>query len=76
MELPLNLLRAGQRGVVSAVVGGGAFQQRLREMGFVPGRTVEMVTPGAACIVRTEGQKICYRPDAGTAVLVRLESPG
>ena len=36
-------LRPGQTGVVTKILGHGAFRKRVMEMGFVRGREVRMV---------------------------------
>ena len=39
----LNTMKAGEKGVVSALRGAGSIQQRLLEMGVCPGIEVEVV---------------------------------
>lgn len=72
MEIPLNLLQRGERGVVTTLLGPEDFLQRLRELGLQPGRTVEMLSGGEPCLIRIDGHKVGFRSDARTSVLVEV----
>lgn len=73
MEIPLNLLQRGEKGIVSTLLGPEDFLQRLRELGLQPGRTVEMVAAGEPCLIRIDGgNKVGFRSDARTSVLVEV----
>jgi ferrous iron transport protein A len=69
--VPLTFLRSGQTGRIGAVLGAGDLIHRLREMGLRAGVEVQMVREGSPCIIRLGGQKLCFRADEVTSVLVR-----
>lgn len=68
--VPLTLLRAGQKGRITEVFGGGDLAHRLREMGLRAGAIVEMVCAGSPCIIRLGTRKLCVRADEVTSVFV------
>jgi Fe2+ transport system protein FeoA len=68
--LPLSLLAAGQSGRVREIVAPRDEAHRLEEMGLRQGALVEIVQPGSPCIIRLEGQTICFRPGEAGHVLV------
>ena len=51
-------LEAGDVGVIDCIKTGATHAKRLADLGFVRGARVEMVRPGAPCILRIAGQ--CY----------------
>jgi ferrous iron transport protein A len=63
-------LPAGSRAEIVKVDGTPNGVARLRELGFQSGRRIEMVRPGATCIVKLDQCKMCVRP-CGACVLVR-----
>jgi Fe2+ transport system protein FeoA len=69
--LPLNCLRAGQFALVAQLLGTSEHVHRLQELGLRDGVEVAMVQPGVPCIIRLAGQKLCFRADELTSVLVR-----
>ncbi len=69
--LPLNCLRAGQFALVTQLLGTSEHVHRLQELGLRDGVEVSMVQPGVPCIIRLAGQKLCFRADDLTSVLVR-----
>jgi Fe2+ transport system protein FeoA len=69
--VPLTFLRAGQSGWIGEVFGPEDLVHRLREMGLRHGAEVQMVRPGNPCIIRLGGQRLCFRAEEGTSVLVR-----
>lgn len=71
--LPLQSLRAGESACVETICGDHALVQRLRELGLADGTAIEMLQPGSPCIVRVAGQRLCFRADERTSVLVRTE---
>ncbi|MCH8921827.1 MAG: ferrous iron transport protein A [Planctomycetes bacterium] len=72
MELiPLNRLGPGEVGQIDQVMGRPEHVQRLEELGLRGGRHIEMVQSGNPCIVRLDGQKICFRGGESLNVLVR-----
>lgn len=72
--LPLSLLTAGEMARIGTVTGAADHVRRLGEMGLRGGARVEMVRPGSPCIIRLGGQKLCFRCDEVTTILVRPES--
>jgi Fe2+ transport system protein FeoA len=73
--IPLSCLHAGESGRVGQVVGPREEVRRLEELGFRGGVTVEMVTPGAPCIVRLGGNKLCFRANEALHVFVQPGAP-
>ncbi len=74
--IPLALLRAGQTARVGQVFGPVDLVHRLREMGLRDGAEVEMVRPGSPCLIRVGGQKLGFRGDEVTRVLVSTRHGG
>ena len=72
--VPLALLRAGQAGRVSEVLGTGDMVHRLREMGLYDGAPVQMIRPGSPCIIRLRGQRLGFRTDDLARVMVRVSA--
>jgi ferrous iron transport protein A len=69
--MPLGLMTAGQAAHVEHVQGDRDHVQRLSELGLRSGSPVEMVKPGSPCIIRLGRQRLCFRADELTSVLVR-----
>ena len=69
--VPIQCLRVGETAFVEAVCGELNHVQRLRELGFADGARLEMLQPGSPCIVRLAGQRLCFRADGITSILVR-----
>jgi ferrous iron transport protein A len=69
--VPLSCLHAGEFGKVGQVLGPREEVRRLEELGFRGGATVEMVRPGAPCIVRLGGSKLCFRANEALHVFVQ-----
>jgi ferrous iron transport protein B len=42
--MKLSELKHGQKGIITKVLGRGAFRRRIIEMGFIKGKSVEMIT--------------------------------
>jgi ferrous iron transport protein A len=68
--LNLTQLPAGKSGEIVEVTGSPAGVARLQELGFQSGRMIEMISPGATCIVRLDHCKLCVRP-CGACVVVK-----
>ena len=64
METSLNLLRPGERAVVTKVNADGAFRKRLRDFGLVPGTSV-------CCRYRSPGGQVTALAFCGTVVALR-----
>ncbi len=66
----LLALNAGESGTVFGIVGNQLAAKRLADMGFVRGARLEMVRPGAPCIVRIDGA--CVGLGAGHQASIAL----
>lgn len=71
--IPLMMLNAGQSARIDQLLGLPEQVHRLEELGLRAGAAVEMLQPGAPCIVRLAGHRLCFRADELTQVLVRVE---
>ncbi|MGE0756703.1 MAG: ferrous iron transport protein A [Pirellulaceae bacterium] len=69
--LPLHLLQRGQVAEIGELIGKTEQIHRLHELGLHVGRRVEMVQPGSPCILRLDGQRLCFRHSDALAVFVR-----
>ncbi len=70
--LPLELLTAGEQGIVVEIDGAPELVVRLEEMGLYTGVRVCMVQPGAPCILEINHQRYSMRFDDSVTVLVDL----
>jgi ferrous iron transport protein A len=68
--IPLSALLAGNRGRIHSVVGSSELIRHLAELGLKSGTQLEMVRPGATCILRINGTKLCIRGDELLRVMV------
>jgi ferrous iron transport protein A len=68
--LPLSALLAGTRGQIHSITGGHELVRHLAELGLRAGTQLEMVRPGATCILRVNGTKLCVRGDQLLRVMV------
>lgn len=73
--LPLNRLRAGDRGIIVELQANGDAAHRLQEIGLCKGREIRVFRPGNPCIVHVGGSKLCLRADH-VQILVELIDPG
>ncbi len=64
------MLAMGQTAQVSQILGRSEQIQRLEELGLLRGATIEMVQSGSPCILRLGANKLCFRADELTRVLV------
>lgn len=71
--IPLMLLAAGQTARIDQLLGLPDQVHRLEELGLRTGAVVEMLQPGAPCIVRLAGHRLCFRADELTQILVCVE---
>lgn len=69
--VPLRALKAGDTGRVERVTAQGSLVRRLREMGLHDGAEVRMVRPGSPCIIRLDGQTLCFRAAEIDGIVVR-----
>jgi ferrous iron transport protein A len=72
--LPLELLTAGERGIVVQIDGDPDLVVRLEEMGLHSGVRVCMVRPGSPCILEVNHQRFSFRFDDLVTVLVNVTS--
>jgi len=68
--MDLSQLPAGRRGEIVEISGSPSGVARLQELGFQSGRTIQMIRPGATCIVKLDQCKMCVRP-CGACIRVR-----
>ncbi|MEX2187787.1 MAG: FeoA domain-containing protein [Pirellulales bacterium] len=69
--MPLGCLAAGACGEIAEVIGRVEHVHRLREMGLRDGVRIEIVQSGSPCILRVNGQRLCFRDCDAMGVLVR-----
>ncbi|HEX7445986.1 MAG TPA: FeoA family protein [Pirellulales bacterium] len=69
--IPLSQLGAGCCAIIAAVLGGAEQVHRLHEMGLRHGAPIEMVQPGAPCILKLGNQRLGFRADELLSVLVK-----
>ena len=68
--LPLELLTAGEHGIVVEIDGSPELVVRLEEMGLHSGVRVCMVRAGSPCILEINHQRYSIRFDDSVTVLV------
>lgn len=68
--VPLNLLRVGQRALVSQILGLPEQVKRLAELGVRDGAQVRIVQSGSPCIIQLDNQRLCFRDCDLLSVLV------
>ncbi len=74
--IPLELLRHGEWGEVTAVEGELPWVSRLAEMGLRPGARVCMLQPGRPCLFQMGGCRLSLRlDDAGQVFVQPVSSP-
>ena len=71
--LPLCQLPAGGSGRVCALMGEGAFRQRIREMGLGESCRVTKVSGRTTVICQLNGQRIALSHAAASQILVEPE---
>ena len=71
MVLPLDMLRAGEWAEVATVSGQPAWVGRLAELGIREGCMLQVVQPGATCLLDVSGCRLCLRPGECSQILVR-----
>ena len=67
---PLQMLPSGRSARIGQLMGNAHEVHRLHELGLREGLRVEMIQTGNPCIVRIEGQKLCFRDDEFLRILV------
>jgi ferrous iron transport protein A len=71
MLLPLDLLSAGEVAEVAEVCGEAATVGRLAELGLRQGCRLQMLQPGAPCLLQVDNCRLCLRGSDCTQVFVR-----
>jgi len=74
--IPLTRLRPGQSAIVRQIHGRPEDVHRLEEFGLRDGVPIEMFRPGATCILRLRGGKVCLRPNGSLEILVAPTGEG
>ncbi len=59
--IPLEHLPTGQSARVGQLVGEPEQVHRMMELGLRSGTQVEMLQSGSPCVVRLQGNKMCFR---------------
>jgi Fe2+ transport system protein FeoA len=70
--MPLGCLAAGTTGEIATVTGRAEEVHRLREMGLRDGVRIEVLHRGSPCILRVNGNRLCFRDCETMGVLVRV----
>lgn len=73
-QVPLNMLRVGQKALVSQIMGLPEQVKRLAELGIRDGAPVRVVQSGSPCIIQLDNQRLCFRDCDLLSVLVRPTS--
>ncbi|QDT63457.1 FeoA family protein [Calycomorphotria hydatis] len=68
--IPLEFLQIGETACVRDICGEDREVHRLAEMGLAPGTRVSVVKSGSPLLLAVNGQRLCFRADASTTVLV------
>ncbi|MDY3551806.1 FeoA family protein [Gemmata sp. JC717] len=71
MLLPLDMLSPGEWAEVAEVNGQPEWVCRLAELGIRQGCRLQVVQPGATCLLNVSGCKLCLRGDDSAQILVR-----
>jgi Fe2+ transport system protein FeoA len=71
MLLPLDMLSAGEFAEVAEVCGEAATIGRLAELGLRQGCRLQVLQPGAPCLLQVDNCRLCLRGSDCTQVLVR-----
>lgn len=70
--LPLELLAAGEEGIVVDIHGNPGLVLRLHEMGLNTGSRVLMIRPGSPCILEINHQRYSMRLEDVASVIVEV----
>lgn len=72
--IPLELMAAGESGRILEIDGHASFVHRLAELGISAGTPIEMIRPGAPCILAVNHQRLSLRLEDAASVLVDLNA--
>ena len=70
--VPLQSLRAGERGRIVDVQGAASAVNRLHELGLRVGEPLRMLRAGPPYLIQLGEVRLCLRPEADVVVLVGL----
>ncbi len=70
LVVPLEVMRAGEIGVVADLDGPESAINRLRELGLRVGEQVRMIRPGPPHLVQLGETRLCLRHESDVMVLV------
>ena len=70
MQHSLGVLKAGDVRVIDHIAAAQGAAKRLADMGFVRGARLEMVRPGAPCIVRIDSTCVGLGQGHQTSILL------
>jgi ferrous iron transport protein A len=71
MLMPLDMLQAGDWAEVAEVSGQESWVGRLAELGIRQGCRLQVLQPGATCLLDLGGCKLCLRSGECSQILVR-----
>lgn len=71
MLLPLDMVSAGEWADVEEVTGQPEWVGRLAELGIRQGCRLQVLQPGATCLLNVSGCKLCLRGADSAQILVR-----
>ena len=74
--VPLDLLALNERGRIVDVEGEDAVVHRLEELGVRVGTIVQMLQLGSPCILGINDQRLSFRPESTTTVLIEVLPTG
>jgi Fe2+ transport system protein FeoA len=69
--IPLHLTDSGTSAEVVEVLGNPEQVQRVRELGFCNGTSIDVVQGGSSCIVKLGGNTICMRTNELLNIFVK-----
>lgn len=71
--VPLEMLRAGERGEVVDILGNEQLVTRLAEKGLRCGCRLEALSPGNPFLFRVDQTQLSLRSDGQVDILIRLD---
>ncbi|QDT35793.1 FeoA family protein [Stratiformator vulcanicus] len=70
--VPLDMLRSGEAGQVTEILGDVGSVNRIEEMGLRRGTIIRVLQSGSPLILAHGNHRLCFRPEPSTTVLVDL----
>lgn len=70
-ELPLEMLQGGQWADVTSVYGEPGWVGRLAELGVRAGCRLQVLQPGAPCVLQVGASRLSIRGDQAMQIFVR-----